>query len=195
MSRHYSIACSYQDFQDHQELVFGISKIEWGVFSSWFMDEAQPWDTLRALGPFGLLGRFVDQARNFLFISTWSGYAPLLGMYNKLIQSWAYDKIANIYGTRTKKDMPESLLQSYSLQSSRIHNHIYLSKTAYESSLSKNESGYVQEALDEALSFVGRAGLLVVVSWSWKMTQDVVYMLKHRGVADDQIVLEDYGAW
>lgn len=162
VKRSYSISSTNQILQESQIISFSIKRKDQGIFSSWATQVAQPGMEITMTGP---LGRFFDPhvSRNYLFISVGSGLSPCLSIYDHLVRTDDYNKIANLFGEKNIDHIPQSVLDSYTKMDNRIYNQICLSQDSHHSHPEIMRNGYVQVAIDDALSFLATDDIIVFV--------------------------------
>lgn len=153
VKRSYSISSTNAQLQEQQTISFSIKRKENGVFSTWATKTAKPGMKLTMTGP---LGRFIDKqtSRNYLFVSVGSGLSPCLSLYDHLIHTGNYNKIANLFGEKKIDHIPDTVLASYTKMDDRVYNQICLSREQTNRYPTVTRSGYVQEALSGALEFL-----------------------------------------
>jgi ferredoxin-NADP reductase len=140
------------------------------------------------------VGRFVDDSasRNYLFISVGSGLSPCFSIYQQLIRTDHYDKIANLFGERVLDHIPWEVLDAYSIQSDKIYNQICLSKEEKIPAYAGMTKGYVQSGLDDALAFLGTQDVTVFVCGLPAMCDEVAQILQDKGIEKRRLVIEKY---
>ena len=193
IKRSYSIYSTNQQLQDTKTISFCIKRKDQWVFSTRATQVAAVGMQITMTWP---VGRFVDDSasRNYLFISVGSGLSPCFSIYQQLIRTDQYDKIANLFGERVLDHIPWEVLDAYSIQSEKIHNQICLSKEELSNKLqaSSLRSGYVQSWLDDALIFLGTQDMTVFVCWLPAMCDEVAQILQDKGIEKSRLIIEKY---
>lgn len=204
VKRSYSIYSTNQQLQDSKTISFCIKRKEAGVFSTWSTQVAKVGMKIDMVWP---VGRFVDdkQSRNYLFISVGSGLSPCFSLYQQLLHTGNYDKIANIFGERYLNHIPSEVLDAYSVQTEKVHNQIMLSKdTMPEGKISPlwKERGWgwgkhVQDGIAEALQFFTLHSSLftditVFICWLPAMCDDVSQQLQTLWIPKQRLIIEKY---
>ena len=92
-----------------------------------------------------------------------SGLSPCLSIYDRLIRTGDYERIANLFGERTIEHIPASVLTSYTKMDDRVYNQICLSRETNISYPQVMRPGYVQSAIDDALQFLNSNDISVFV--------------------------------
>lgn len=191
VKRSYSICSTNQDLQDSQTISFSIKRKENGVFSTRATKAAKPGMSITMTWP---LGKFVDKkiSKNYLFISVWSGLSPCLSIYDHLIATWDYNKIANLFGEKKLEHIPDSVLSSYTKMDAKIYNQICLSRELSTSHPDVMRPGYVQWAIDDALQFLWTDDISVFVCWLPAMCDEVRDILLAKWFPKERLVIEKY---
>ena len=102
-----------------------------------------------------------------------SGLSPCLSIYDHLIHTDRYDKIANLFGEKNIDHIPHSVLASYTKMDDRVYNQICLSREMHTSHEKILRSGYVQEAIYDALAFLATDDIVAFVCGLPAMCDDV----------------------
>lgn len=191
VKRSYSICSTNQDLQDSQIISFSIKRKEMGVFSTWATKIAQPGMSITMTGP---LGKFIDTwlSRNYLFVSVGSGLSPCLSIYNRLLTTGEYNKIANLFGEKTIEHIPETVMEAYTKMDDHIYNQICLSREINTSHPTIIRPGYVQGALDDALHFLATDDITVFICWLPVMCDEVRDILLAQWFSKERLVIEKY---
>lgn len=220
IKRSYSIYSTNQQLQDTKTISFCIKRKDQWVFSTRATQVAAVGMQITMTWP---VGRFVDDgaSRNYLFISVGSGLSPCFSIYQQLIRTDQYNKIANIFWERYLDHIPWEVLDAYSIQSEKIYNRICLSKeqpishsgldpeslvnswdpalTAEEQETSSGwhnsqlrKSGYVQSGIDDALAFLATQDVTVFVCWLPAMCDEVSQILQDKGIEKRRLIIEKY---
>lgn len=189
IKRSYSIYSTNQQLQDTKTISFCIKRKDQWVFSTRATQVAAVGMQITMTWP---VGRFVDDSasRNYLFISVGSGLSPCFSIYQQLIRTDQYNKIANLFGERYLDHIPWEVLDAYSIQSEKIHNQICLSKE--EHIWSGMKSWYVQSGIDDALVFLGTQDVTVFVCWLPAMCDEVAQILQDKGIEKRRLIIEKY---
>ena len=189
IKRSYSIYSTNQQLQDTKTISFCIKRKDQWVFSTRATQVAAVGMQITMTWP---VGRFVDDSasRNYLFISVGSGLSPCFSIYQQLIRTDQYNKIANLFGERVLDHIPWEVLDAYSIQSEKIHNQICLSKE--EHIWSGMKSWYVQSGIDDALVFLGTQDVTVFVCWLPAMCDEVAQILQDKGIEKRRLIIEKY---
>lgn len=191
VKRSYSICSSNQTLQDEWIISFSIKQKEQGVFSTRSTQTAQPGMKIKMTWP---LWKFVDpkSSRNYLFVSVGSGLSPCWSLYQWLLVSQDYDKIANLFGERYFSHVPQSVLDSYHISSPHIYHQLCLSKDDQFLADPLIRNGYVQDALDDALEFLDSNNITVFICGLPVMCNHVKDILLAKWFAKEQLIIEKY---
>lgn len=191
IKRSYSIYSTNQQLQDTKTISFCIKRKDQWVFSTRATQVAAVGMQITMTWP---VGRFVDDgaSRNYLFISVGSGLSPCFSIYQQLIRTDQYNKIANLFGERYLDHIPWEVLDAYSIQSEKIHNQICLSKEEQIPAYAGMTQGYVQSGLDDALDFLGTQDVTVFVCWLPAMCDEVAQILQDKGIEKRRVIIEKY---
>ena len=189
IKRSYSIYSTSQQLQDTKTISFCIKRKDQWVFSTRATQVAAVGMQITMTWP---VGRFVDDgaSRNYLFISVGSGLSPCSSIYQQLIRTDQYNKIANIFWERYLDHIPWEVLDAYSIQSEKIHNQICLSKE--QNIWSGMRHWYVQSGIDDALAFLGTQDVTVFVCWLPAMCDEVAQILQDKGIEKRRLIIEKY---
>lgn len=204
--RAYSIYSTDQQLGDDGTVSFCIKRKESGVFSTRATQQATIGTKLKLTWP---VWRFTDDEKSmhYLFISVGSGLSPCYSIYQSLLHSGRYDKIANIFGERYSSHIPEEVLDAFSLQTEKISNQIFLSReeenVEFKIQNSKFVKGYVQDGLSSALTFLWllendkvpshqNTNITVFVCGLPAMCDDVRDKLIDYGIARERLIIEKY---
>jgi ferredoxin-NADP reductase len=189
VKRAYSIYSTNQDLQDSQTISFCIKRKEWGLFSTRATQVAKVGMKISMTWP---VGKFIDTgvSKNYLFISVGSGLSPCFSLYNHLLQTGNYNKIANLFWERYIEHIPTEVLQKYILQSDTINNQICLSKE--ENIPEWMRQWYVQDGLQDALDFLDTKSCIVFICGLPAMCDEVAQLLLARWFEKSQLVIEKY---
>jgi ferredoxin-NADP reductase len=191
VKRSYSIYSTNQQLQDTKTISFCIKRKDQWVFSTRATQVAAVGMQITMTWP---VGRFVDDSasRNYLFISVGSGLSPCFSIYQQLIRTDQYDKIANLFGERVLDHIPWEVLDAYSIQSDKIYNQICLSKEEKIPAYAGMTKGYVQTGLDDALAFLGTQDVTVFICGLPVMCDEVSQILQDKGIEKRRLVIEKY---
>ncbi len=192
VKRAYSIYSTNQQLQETKTISFCIKRKEWWLFSTRSTQITKIGMKIDMIWP---IGRFVDDgaSRNYLFVSVGSGLSPCFSIYQQLIRSDNYDKIANIFGERYLNHIPSEVLDDYSIQNKKIHNQLFLSKKEInENKQAILKNGYVQDGLDSALEFLETTELTVFICGLPVMCEDVAQLLQKKWILKNRLVVEKY---
>lgn len=191
VKRSYSIYSTNQQLQDTKTISFCIKRKDQWIFSTRATQVAQVGMQITMIWP---VGRFVDDSasRNYLFISVGSGLSPCFSIYQQLIRTDQYDKIANLFGERILDHIPWEVLDAYSIQSDKIYNQICLSKEEKIPAYAGMTKGYVQTGLDDALAFLGTQDVTVFICGLPVMCDEVSQILQDKGIEKRRLVIEKY---
>lgn len=208
VKRAYSIYSTNQQLQDTKTISFCIKRKEAGVFSTRATQVAKVGMKIDMVWP---VGRFVDDgaSRHYLFVSVGSGLSPCFSLYQQLIRTDNYDKIANIFGERYLNHIPSEVLDAYSIQNDKIYNQIFLSREAERWTLNaaltrtkreeKRNPGHVQNGLANALQFLWHSdtmplwnSITIFICWLPAMCDEVSQLLQDKGIPKNRLVIEKY---
>ncbi len=191
VKRSYSICSTNQDLQERQIISFSIKRKEYGVFSTWATKVAKPGMSITMTGP---LGKFFDKwlSRNYLFVSVGSGLSPCLSIYDHLIRTGNYDKIANLFGEKKVEHIPDTVMSSYTNMDDKVYNQICLSKEMNITYPNVMRSGYVQSAIDDALQFLDTDDMSVFICGLPAMCDEVRDILLAKWLPKERLVIEKY---
>lgn len=92
-----------------------------------------------------------------------SGLSPCLSIYDHLIRTGNYDKIANLFGEKKVEHIPDTVMSSYTNMDDKVYNQICLSKEMNITYPNVMRSGYVQSAIDDALQFLDTDDMSVFI--------------------------------
>ncbi len=204
--RAYSIYSTDQQLGDDGTVSFCIKRKESGVFSTRATQVATIGTKLKLTWP---VGRFTDDEKSmhYLFISVGSGLSPCYSIYQSLLHSGRYDKIANIFGERYSSHIPEEVLDAFSIQTDKVSNQIFLSREEENlQSIIHNSQflkGYVQDWLSSTLTFLWllendkvpshqNTNITVFICWLPAMCDDVRDKLIDYGIARERLIIEKY---
>lgn len=125
-----------------------------------------------------------------MFISVGSGLSPCFSIYTYLLQSWNYNKIANLFGERYLDHIPAAVLHHYSFQNEKVFNQICFSKE--ENIPHWMRKWYVQDGLDDALAFLDTKDCTIFICGLPAMCDDVAQRLVDRWFEKSQLIIEKY---
>ena len=191
VKRSYSICSTNQYLQESQTISFSIKRKDNGVFSTWATKSVKEGMSMTMTWP---LGKFLDKwlSRNYLFVSIGSGLSPCLSIYDHLIRTDSYDKIANLFGERKLDHIPLSVLNSYTKMDNRVYNQICLSREMHTSYDTIMRPGYVQGAISDALAFLATDDLMVFICGLPTMCDEVRDILLSKWIPKERLIIEKY---
>lgn len=189
IKRSYSIYSTNQQLQESKTISFCIKRKDQWVFSTRATQVAAVGMQITMTWP---VGRFVDDgaSRNYLFIWVGSGLSPCFSIYQQLIRTDQYNKIANLFGERVLDHIPWEVLDAYSIQSEKIYNRICLSKE--QNIWSGMKSWYVQSGIDDALAFLATQDMTVFVCGLPAMCDEISQILQDKWIPKNRLVIEKY---
>ena len=187
--RSYSIYSTNQQLQNTKTISFCIKRKDKWVFSTRATQSAQIGMKITMIWP---VGRFVDDniSNNYLFVSVGSGLSPCFSIYQHIIHTDHYNKIANLFGERYLNHVPWEVLDAYSIQSEKIYNQICLSKE--QNIWPEMTKWYVQDSIDKALVFLDSKNITAFICWLPLMCEDVSQILQDKGIEKSRLIIEKY---
>lgn len=111
-------------------------------------------------------------------------------MLQALQQKNTYTKIAFLFGERYKNHIIDGVETTLCFDDARIHSRIFLSKDTYDHP--NYLTGYVQDGLDEACTFLENTDFQVFLCGKPEMVDGVRALLQERGIAKERIQFEKY---
>jgi len=191
IKRSYSIATTPLLFVQKKEIWFSIKRVDKWVFSTRITQQARPWMLVSIMWPFWHL---VDTKKSwsYLLVSVWSGLSPIYSIYNSLVQSGNYDRIANIFWESYQNHiMPHVITERKEKKTETIVSDIYLSREQHP----WFKTWYVQKWLRHALDFLhiqDMNSLSCFLCGKPEMVDDVRQRLAQAYVPSDRIFFEKY---
>ncbi len=187
IKRAYSIACSPSFTAKTGQIAFYIKRA-W-TFSSFLLD-ADIDIELELQGPYG---HFVNDLNleNYLFISVWSGLAPIIGLFEETVEKNNFNKIVNLHGERLFDNLIPQIIEKFNIQNSNIKNMFFLSREEKELS-PPFYKGHIQDWLSEVLSFFDTKEIAVFICWKSSMVNDIKEKLINAWIKENFIKTEKY---
>ncbi len=152
--RAYSIGSSMQLMDSEQVFTTIVKRTGPDGMSDYLTQYLKVGDKMVVSGPYG---HMVDTQKhhNYLLISVGSGITPLYSIYQKLIQTSDYERIARLYGEKFTKNLLPNLVTEWTFNESPSCRHrCHLSREQGELPAGWH-SGRVGESLEEALAYLG----------------------------------------
>lgn len=190
--RAYSIGSAMQLMRDEQTLST-IVKYTWpGGMSDYLVNHLHEGDNMILSGPYG---HMVDTSisKNYLLISVGSGITPVYSIYQKLIQTHDYDRIAWIYGERYTKNLLPNLTHERAFnESPHCRHRCYLSRETNHTPPGWN-IWRVGESLDAALEYLGGNDVSIFLCGHPDMVDEMKNILiNDKGFDKGQVKFEKY---
>ena len=183
----YSIASSPLD----KNLCFYVKKVSENGMSN-FLVNITEWETINTSWPFWhMVLDFSSHKDNYLLISTWSWFAPILSIYTYLIQTNNFNKIVNIFWEKNKDSIPHNVLEkilSFEKEKLNIKNFVCFSRQKVNWFL----AWHVQDFFESALEFLPKNNLKIYICWKPQMVDDSITKLKSLWVDESNILYEKY---
>lgn len=183
--RSYSIASSMQQMENN-EIYFIIKLVEWGLFSTYFLQDMKIWEKIDFVKPLWHLTLTEKIEKNILFVSTGSWVVPMVSMYDFLSQKNPNIKVFNIFGERYFENILDYELKIFQ-DSQNFKNKFFLSKDKKD----WFETGYVQDWILEALEYLWK-DIHVFLCWKPETVKSIQDMLLENWIEKSQIKSEKY---
>jgi len=187
LQRPYSIASSPLD----NNLCFYVKKVSEKGMSN-FLVNITKWETITACWPFWDMVLDSNSSKhNYLLISIWSWFAPILSIYTYLMQINNFNKIANIFWEKNKESIPSNVLEkilSFEKENLNVKNFICFSRQKGSWFL----TWHVQDFFENALKFLHQNNLRVYICWKPQMVDDSIKKLKSLWINENKILYEKY---
>jgi len=183
IKRAYSIASSPLD----EDISFYVKKASENGMSKYLVEDIQIGDNISFMGPFGHM--ILEESKNYLLISTWSGLAPILSIYRTLLKQWNYKKIVNLYWERYENTMVPAILEEMkSYENENVKNYFHLSREEKDWFW----KWYVENSLEKAISFLWTDDLNVYICWKPVMVDETIEKLEKLWVKKENIKFEKF---
>lgn len=194
IKRAYSIVSTNLQTQKSWKIHFYISKASENWMSKYLTQDIEIWDTLDMEWPYWLNTNDY-KFENYLFITTGSGVAPIIALYNNIVlETRKYNKIFNIFWERDSDYLIPLLEWIFENNDPNIINNFFLSREHINIS-KKNfliQRWYVQDWIDKALNFVGIEWTKVFICWNPNMVNEIRNILTEKWFPKENIKFEKY---
>lgn len=187
LKRAYSIATT-NSLALKKQIWFIIKKVSENWMSDFLTKQINIWDYVDITWPFWRLFD-TKENQNYLFISAWSGLAPMYSIYKNLLEKWEYWRIVNIFWERFYSNIIHNVINDFQ-NTENIKNMLFLSK---EINSSYNFiKWYVQNWIDEALEFFESNQISIFLCWKPEMVDEIITILINKWFDKNNIKSEKY---
>lgn len=143
----------------------------------------------------GAYGHMVDtgSSKNYLLISVGSGITPLYSIYQKLIQTHDYDRIAWLYGEKYTKNLLPNLTHERAFnESPHCRHRCHLSRESDEMPTGWLP-GRINESLDPALVYLATNNVNIFLCGHPDMVDEMRdILINEKGFDKEQVKFEKY---
>lgn len=170
-------------------LEFHIRHVEGGYFTSQIFNNLQEKDLLRIEGPHGSF--FLrNSSRPKILMGGGTGFAPLKGMIEQLIQEEVSEDVYLYWGVRSRKDLySQALAEKWAFQHEKIHFIPVLSDPESEDNW-EGRMGLVHLAVAE--DFSDLSGFDVYMSGPPPMVNAAAGIFEKQGLVNDQVFSDSF---
>jgi len=186
LKRAYSIWSSNAQLQTQWTFTTLVKKTRNGGMSDYLTNKLQVGDSIKCTAPLGHLGK-ESKSDTYLLISTGSWLTPIYSMYQTLITSWQYTKIAHIFGERQQENLIDSIINARQ-ETDTIRHYLHLS----QDTKTGRQPWHIQASLDKALAFLDTSNIQVYICGKPTMVEDIVEQLVQKWISPDNIAFEKY---
>lgn len=185
--RSYSIASSPSELKNKRIWFFVKLASENGM-SKFLTQDLKIWNKIKLLWPFWHMVLPEEKNCDYLFISTWSGLAPMLSLYKYLIETGNFSKIYNIFGERYFENIIPSCLNNMQ-NSEQIQNTFFLSKDKHKDF----KFWHIQKEFDKLENFFDDLKKIkTYICWNPKIVKNISEELINLWIEKENIKIEKY---
>ena len=171
LKKAYSIGSTNAQLQTDRTFTTIVKKTRDGGMSDYLTQKLHIGETVTCTAPLGHLAK-ESRHQTYLLISTGSGITPIYSIYQTLVASGQYDKIAHIYGERHQDFLIDSISSSRQ-DSEHIKHFLYLSQDQKNG----RQKGHIQASIDKALQFLDTKNIQVYSCGKPSMVEDIAKIL------------------
>jgi len=194
LKKPYSIATTNQELQEKWTIGFVVKNVREGFMSEYLTTGIEVWDILHLQWPLGHMTN-THAHDNYLLVSVGSGLSPMLGLYESIVAKQQDAKVVMLYGERYANQILPSTLELFSKTSGNTKKTLFLSREKDTPSIPISchyQDWYVQDWLDEALTFLDTTDISVFICGKPEMVDDTRKHLSTHWIDPQHVKFEKY---